>query len=371
MNNAKDRIRGCLIGGAAGDALGYAVEFDSLDGIYDVYGSEGIRKYEIDFHSKKALISDDTQMTMFTAAGILNALYDQNAYHGDIPARRFVMRAYMDWLATQEHGRRKNGEALPELQTVTLLMDIPELYSCRAPGNTCLSALMHRREHPENETGNYLSNTVNSSKGCGGVMRAAPVGLIAGVDGWDLAVESAEIAAITHGHPLGYMPAAVLTFIVNELVFGNVPKPIKLRNAINDAKRMLEENFANPFVDELIKLIDMAAELAKNDDSDVDNIRKLGQGWVGEEALAIALYCCLRHKDSFSDAIIAAVNHSGDSDSTGAIAGNIMGACYGYEAIEDKWKEGLELSETILELADDMAEGFRDDDEWKRKYGIR
>jgi len=51
------------------------------------------------------------------------------------------------------------------------------------------------------------------------------------------------------------------------------------------------------------------------------------------------------------------VNHDGDSDSTGAITGNILGAHLGYDAIEDKWKRDLELSDVILEIADDLCFG--------------
>ena len=97
--------------------------------------------------------------------------------------------------------------------------------------------------------------------------------------------------------------------------------------------------------------------LGGNDLTDIENIRKLGEGWVGEEALAIAVYSVARHIDSFSDTIIAAVNHDGDSDSTGSIAGNIMGAIVGYENIPSNYKEHLELHNVILEIADDLHQG--------------
>ena len=104
--------------------------------------------------------------------------------------------------------------------------------------------------------------------------------------------------------------------------------------------------------------------LAANDKSDAENIRLLGEGWTGEEAWAIALYCAVRHIDSMEEAIIAAVNHDGDSDSTGAVCGNIMGAIYGYEEMKRKrlfcpqgreLEPTLELSDIILTLADDLC----------------
>ena len=68
-------IRGSLIGGAAGDALGYAVEFDSYHRIIDKYGEQGITEYELT--NGIAQISDDTQMTLFTANGMLMGLTSQ------------------------------------------------------------------------------------------------------------------------------------------------------------------------------------------------------------------------------------------------------------------------------------------------------
>ena len=68
-----DQIRGCLFGGAAGNALGYNVVFLDEEGIKKQYGEKGITEYQISREGGKALISDDTQMTLFTANGLLVA----------------------------------------------------------------------------------------------------------------------------------------------------------------------------------------------------------------------------------------------------------------------------------------------------------
>lgn len=110
-------------------------------------------------------------------------------------------------------------------------------------------------------------------------------------------------------------------------------------------------------------------------DTDRSNIRQLGGGWVAEETLAIAIYCALRYEHDFSAGIIAAVNHDGDSDSTGAVTGNILGAINGYDSIEAKWKNNLELMDVLLEMSDDLCHGclmseydtYYDPD-WARKY---
>ena len=70
--------------------------------------------------------------------------------------------------------------------------------------------------------------------------------------------------------------------------------------------------------------------------------------------LAIAVYCALKYERDFDKAIRVAVNHNGNSDSTGAVCGNILGAYLGYDAIPQKYKEHLELHDVIIEIADDL-----------------
>ena len=59
-----NKYRGCLIGGAVGDALGYAVEFMQDYEIFEKYGTNGITEYSL--VNNLAYVSDDTQMTLFT-----------------------------------------------------------------------------------------------------------------------------------------------------------------------------------------------------------------------------------------------------------------------------------------------------------------
>ncbi len=355
-----DRIRGCLFGGAVGDALGYPVEFHSIDSIHAKYGSSGITEYEIDPASKVALFSDDTQMSLFTANGLLygktrsllKGVASQPSY--------YVYLAYLDWLETQRGMSGAGG--------ITWLSDIDGLYSCRAPGATCLDALA------SGERGSTI-NRINHSKGCGGVMRVAPVGLVMrDEDDMTVATEGAEIAALTHSHSLGFMPAAFLAHVVKNAVMAG--PEVTLGVLIENAKETIQVLFAQrKHLEVFINLIDKAVSLAGNGASDEENIAMIGAGWCGDEALAIALYCALRHEGDFTSAVISAVNHSGDSDSTGALAGNIVGAMVGYDAIEEKWKDNLELKDTILEMADDLCYGCLVDPEsgyvdekWRDKY---
>ena len=363
----RDRIRGCLLGGAAGDALGYTVEFQMVGTIFDKYGKGGITRYECHPQTGKALISDDTQMTLFTANGLLVGDTQACIEGLRIKPRQYVAEAYQDWLYTQRCVHQERDE----MEQVSWLCDVPELHSRRAPGNTCLMALHHakRRYHVTD----FIARSNNNSKGCGGVMRVAPVGISMQGDMEQIDLEAAQIAAITHGHSLGYMPAAVLSHIIHRLVYPQ--KPMTLKEIVLEAKETCEKLFrGDEHLLELTGLIDAAIALSENDKRDVENILTLGAGWVAEETLAIAIYCSLKYSHDFSAGIIAAVNHSGDSDSTGAVTGNILGALVGYEAIGDQWKTDLECADVILEMADDLCrmatEEFdvEQDPVWKRKY---
>lgn len=199
------------------------------------------------------------------------------------------------------------------------------------------------------------------SKGCGGVMRVAPIGLFYSPDRQDILVTDrfgASAAALTHGHPLGYISAAGLVHIVNLSVY----RPeMSLKDIVHDMIEKVPALFmddAKGFCKKFQTLMIKAVELAEMKDEirDLDAIHKLGEGWTGEETLAIAVYCALRHVDDFDKAITAAVNHNGDSDSTGAVTGNILGAYIGLEAIPEKYKTNLELHEIILRVAKELTE---------------
>lgn len=354
----RDRIRGSLMAGAAGDALGYAVEFMSRGSILAKYGFRGIAKFNLT-REGKALISDDTQMTLFTACGMLMGV--TRGYTRGIGGRpeKYVDKAYLDWYYTQT-GKKSRP-------SVTWLRDLPELAHRRAPGNTCLSACESLFQGKE---------VHNNSKGCGGIMRVAPMALLmAGY--WargkcpyhvfEMDEAGAEVAAVTHKHPLAFLPAAMLTHLIFRVIsMEEVEVKARITNIALETIEALGYIYKGEYEEHkriLTNLTLTALSLAANDKSDADNIRLLGEGWTGEEAWAIALYCAVRHIDSIEDALIAAVNHDGDSDSTGAICGNIMGAIYGYEAIKrvnlfcpqgHDFEQTLELSNIILALADDL-----------------
>ena len=204
---------------------------------------------------------------------------------------------------------------------------------------------------------------MNNSKGCGGVMRIAPIPLYAAVQN-RMSIEeadllAAEAAEITHQHPLGYISAALMSHVIYRLALDIEPTREGWERYIIEGVDMIRKHY-NAYhndVERMAELAERAIFLLDSGKTDLENIGHLGEGWTGEEALAIALYCTLKHFDSFEDAMIAAVNHGGDSDSTGAVTGNILGAAIGYETIPQYYKDDLEVHGLILHMAYDLYQG--------------
>ena len=349
MNTLQYRIRGLLVGGAIGDALGYPVaSIYSFEEIQKQNKKKGIthlnkRQHWLDETEQvgKAVVSDDTQMTLFTANGLLNAK------NQGISLKYGICRAYIEWYLTQI------GKKSTKYRDCWL-SDVPELNHRRAPGNTCMSSLdaIYRGKDP-----------MNNSKGCGGVMRIAPIPLYAAVQD-RMSIEEADLLAgeaaeITHQHPLGYISAALMSHVIYRLARDIEPTPGSMKRYIIEGVDMIRKQYQTYHndVERMAELAERVIYLLDNGKTDLENIGHLGEGWTGEEALAIALYCALKHFDNFEDAMIAAVNHGGDSDSTGAVTGNIIGAAIGYESIPQFYKDDLEMHELILHMADDLYRG--------------
>lgn len=337
----QDKIKGSLIGGAVGDALGYPVEFMRDSSIFKKYGERGITEYVLE--DGIAVVSDDTQMTMFTAEGLIRAKKKHKALTVDNCSDE-IYASYLDWLDTQ----KEDFNIASKSQRSALLKN-KRMYAWRAPGHTCLSAL-------ESGKCGTLEYRINNSKGCGGVMRIAPVPLMLyGIRGADINTAdylSARAAAITHGHLLGFAPAAFLSHMIWELLDGK-----DMLSATASARSAMSVLFGkDDQLDYFDSLIDKAVKMAEDTEIDeLEAIRSLGAGFVAEETTAISVYCALRFSDSFENAVVASVNHDGDSDSTGAVTGNIMGAYLGYDKIPKKYIANLEHIEILDKMAKKLA----------------
>lgn len=326
----RSRFVGCLLAAAIGDALGAPVEFLGRAEILKRYGPIGIGGFdtwctEDGTRLPRGSYTDDTQLLIATATGLLRSLQSFRV-RGTEDLTGVAHARYLEWLQTQ---------------------DIPGYR--RYPGATCLGSLR------SGEVGE-VESPINESKGSGGIMRIAPVGL-AFEPGRAFEV-GAEIAAITHGHESGYLAAGFFADVISHLVRGveeSDPHQGQLQSAIASSRETL---LGWEGADEVLEKVDQAVELFIAD-ADLDEAYELlGEGWVAEEALGIALFSALSFPGDFDDGVLASVNITGDSDTTGSLTGALLGASPGVEGIPREWAITVEDAELIRRLAEDLYAGY-------------
>lgn len=312
------KFKGCLLGMAVGDALGAPVEFLSLETIKEKYGEKGIVAFDVWNGFKPGFYTDDTQLSLATAKGCISAHFNLMR-EGKSLSQEFVYKRYEEWLE-----------------------NLKDPFHVRHPGYTCMNVLQ------SGEKGS-IENPINDSTEASGLLRTASVGL-AFPPGMAFR-EGADYAALTHGHPSAYYAAGFLAEIVAHIIEGK---------SLQDAVELsIEQLTAFDNHEELLRYVETALELFINQDSVEESIPKLGKGATAPEALAISLFCALKHVFEFSDGIQAAVNHSGTSTSSGLATGAILGALLGFEAIPDALGSQVENSQEITEIAEDMYKIFK------------
>jgi ADP-ribosyl-[dinitrogen reductase] hydrolase len=312
------KIHASLIAGAIGDSLGAEIEFKSLAairrllplGLTDLPPHAGLR----------GAITDDTQMTLFTAEGLMDAIRD-----GGDPVLH-VQDALLRWKETQ---------ACNPDGTETGLAADPRLHVARAPGTTCMSALGFQatpRGGPAR----------NDSKGCGTIMRVAPVAFLVARDG----VQEAALrtSALTHGHPTGQYAAAFWAELLADVMAGA---------SLECAARHLVRVYTQwPEAGETVAAVNAALSAPR--DGRPETVEGLGGGWIAEEALAIGLHACLAGQ-TLEQGFEIAVMHGGDSDSTGSIAGNMLGLIHADAVLSHRFASMVECADLIRRLARDVA----------------
>ena len=298
-----DKIRGYIYGSAYGDALGAPIEFLSHEAIIHRYGPDGINEPIV-----RANWTDDTEIMMAVGKGIIAEKTDNFEIIMTNVAKQFIK-----WLGN----------------------------TGLAPGMTCLTACQTLKRGK-----NWKESGIVDSKGCGSAMRSGILGFLF-EDKEALKVVAHNVGIITHGHidaDVAAQAAALLVYYAkHEIAIQEYPR--LLRNDIGG----LSEKFDN--------LLNVVEKLIR--DSDIDDVAALGiigQGWVGDEAVLMALYCILKYPDDYPKVLRTAVNITGDSDSIGAIAEGIMGTKIGFEKLPKEWKDRLiekERLEAFIKLLED------------------
>ena len=176
-------------------------------------------------------------------------------------------------------------------------------------------------------------------------MRAAPIGYLYQHDPERLK-EVAHVTGIcTHGHPTADAACIGAAYLVNLALDGTTPE-----NMIHDLLDFTT-GISSEW-DEAIAKVEKCLDWADEEKA----LEYLGEGWIGEEAVALALYCFLRYPKSYENVVIRGANTNGDSDSVACIGGSISGACLGIDGIRDEWIKRIEKSEYLNGLAVRLAE---------------
>lgn len=308
-----ERIRAMLMGGALGDAMGAEIEFWSLDRIRRRF-QRGIDRL-LPHQGLTGAITDDTQMTLFAAEALARAPAQA------VRPLEALHLAWLRWLTTQ--GERSPVALDPEAPG---LWHDPRLQARRAPGTTCLSALRATRTPG--------TAARNDSKGCGGVMRLSPLAILEPFDP-DLATAS---SALTHGHPTASAAAFAWSALLRAAFEGQ-----DLRDTAIRLVGKVEPGCARAL---------QAARTAPRDGRP-ETVETLGGGWVAEEAVAIALYAALTGRD-LDHGLQIALTHSGDSDSTGAMAGSLLALIHPEQLHRHPLLPQVECADLIRGLARDL-----------------
>jgi ADP-ribosylglycohydrolase len=295
----EDRYAGCMVGLAVGDALGYPTEFMKLDQIYRKYGPEGIKDFDKVGRHKPGTYTDDTQMTLAVARALLSA-----GKEDDLGLFKRMAEEFVKWSQSPDNDR--------------------------APGNTCMAACRRLAEGVP-----PLVAGIPESKGCGSVMRVAPVGLYYHGDTEKLLEVAVNQSRLTHRHPAALAASAAGALAVS-LALARVDP--------TEWIRYIGAYVAGKSDEMDRKLMQLEEVLLLSPE---EALPMLGEGWVAEEALTCALYCFMKSPADYRRTVLTGANTNGDSDSIASIAGGLSGAYNGVGAIPEAWKAGVEDAEVL------------------------
>ncbi|MFJ9829241.1 ADP-ribosylglycohydrolase family protein [Streptomyces sp. NPDC101160] len=327
------RVRGCLLGGAVGDAFGAGAAGRPLAALREAHGPEGLTDL-VPAYGRRGAITAATQMSLFTVDGLIRAQVrrDTGVWHPPTD----VHRAHLRWAATQrdwgpDERRRDLGWLARE----------EWLYARRDPARACLTGL-----------GDDVLGTLDRPKNpdaadSGALVRSAPFGLLVGWEPQLVCQLAVECAAQTHGAPAAYLSAGALAVVVHGVARGD---------SVDGAVRTAQTQLApRPGHEPVTEALEAALAAVREGVPDAERVTALGAGEDRAEAqLAAAVYCALVAED-IRHGLRLAVNHDGPSAATGTLTGALLGALHGETALPPAWLVELEGRATVLALADDFA----------------
>ena len=343
-----DKFEGAIMGSAIGDAFGYPLMKLSFDEICGTFEKKGAMELAVNRKTKTALFTEATQMSLFTADGILWA---QNEHVSDENASvaNYVFYSYQMWLYMQtktiagpEYEWLFDKKLNPNMSS---LLRSKGLGRARRLNDVNIDALLEAK----NNSYGTLGKRLNNNKDAGAVKRVVSAGLFYGQSP-DMAFRrGCDIGAITHSHPDGYLPCGVYAAITAELMTDK-----SVDEAINNAMALLA---AYPNNENTYNMLQAAIDLAANEDIDpLEGIAELGDGFSAISCLAIAVYSAIVHQTNFRFAIELSANHDGDSAACGAITGGILGVWYGRTKLPKQWIKKMQYQSLLETVADVLFE---------------
>jgi ADP-ribosylglycohydrolase len=327
------RASGSLFGLAYGDALGRPTEFLSVPEIIQRYGPTGPR----DLEGEPAMVTDDTQMALAVAWALRDATDRVLALTAEA-LEPHLRRRFVAWA----HGP----------------------ITGRAPGRTCLRACAALVDGSP-----WQRATVPDSKGCGTVMRVAPVGLFPAIDDETLAGVAQLQAGMTHGHPTALAAAELMAYAVKAVARDGADLadlPAALRERCRTQRTVYRDDWLGPlwdrplattpddFIargwDECLAVLGRLEAALVRPDREADPCAATGEGWVAEEAVATGLLCALLYPDDPVAVLARAARTAGDSDTLACVAGALVGAAHGMAVWPAAWATRIEYAEELHAL---------------------
>ena len=299
----RQRYRGCLLGLAAGDALGTTVEFrqpGNFTPLTDIVGGGP-------FNLKPGEWTDDTTMALCLAESLVEKGFDET----------HQLETYCRWW---QHGH---------LSVKGRCFDIGIKTSAS------LGAFLARKT--------FVPVPADTSAGNGSIMRLCPVPMRYAANPTQAVEYSPRSSLTTHGatecvHACGYMGGIIVGALDGR------PK-----------EELLSPLFSPvPVLFETVPLTPKIREIANGSFKLKDPPQIVGSGYV-VKSLEAALWAFHR-TSTFRDGALLAVNLGDDADTTGAVYGQIAGAFYGEGGIPPEWRSVLAMRELIERRADQLFE---------------
>lgn len=303
-DDIEKKLSGYLYGTACADALGRPVEHLTLEQIQKKYGEKGI--LELPSNSPW---TDDTQLMLVLARVLLRGA-------------ELELPELMDKIAEE----------------LVLWLDEPDL----GAGATTRGAALNIRD------GIHWSNSGLNSKTCGSLMRVGILGFIFRNDPEKLIKVASISGKITHTHPAADAASVAGAYAVKLALDGVEPR--EMFEPLLEVTQGISQEFTQALENSYIT--------AYSDIEDKEGLKKLGQGWYADETFALAYFCILRYPNDYKKAIRTAVNITGDSDSVASVAGGILGARLGVDAVPISWIEALKEKEILEGMVGPLLEKY-------------